>query len=84
MPPLTQMGDILNQTTRTHNTKHIQQRPIEKNQEQTKNNYLWTHLPQRCGRIHIHNAPKSQQETDGTQEIPISIIIEQSQLCTEN
>ena len=53
----TQMGDILNQTTRTHNNKHIQQRPIEKNQEQTKTNYLRTHLPQRCGGIHIHNAP---------------------------
>ena len=78
------MGDILNQTTRTHNNKHIQQRPIEKNQEQTKRNYLRTHLPQRCGGIHFHNAPKSQQEMDGTQEIPISIIIEQSQLCTEN
>ena len=78
------MGDILNQTTKTHNNKHIQQRPIEKNQEQTKTNYLRTHLPQRCGRIHINDAPKSKQEMDGTQEIPISIIIEQSQLGTEN
>ncbi len=78
------MGDILNQTTRTHNNKHIQQKPIEKNQEQTKTNYLRTHLPQRCGGIHIHNAPKFQQEMDGTPEIPISIIIKQSQLCTEN
>jgi hypothetical protein len=47
---MTQVGDILNQTTGTHNNKHIQQRPIEKNQEQTKTNYLRTHLPQRCGR----------------------------------
>jgi hypothetical protein len=66
-------------TIQTHTTK-----TIEQNQEQTKRNYLRTHLPHRCGGIHIHNAPKSQQEMDGTQEIPISIIIEQSQLCTEN
>ena len=78
------MGDILNQATITHNNKHIQQRPIENIQEQTKTNYLRTPLPQRCGGIHIHNAPKSQQEMDGTQEIPISVIIEQSQLCMEN
>ncbi len=78
------MGDLLNQTTRTYNNKHIQQSPIKKNQEQLKTNYLRTHLPQRCGGIYIHNAPKSQQEMDRTQEIPISIIIQQSRLCTEN
>ncbi len=78
------MGDILNQATRTHNNKHIQQRPNEKNQEQTNTNHLRTHLPQRRGGIHIHNAPKSQQEMDGTQKIPISIIIEQLRLCAEN
>ena len=78
------MGDILNQATRAHNNRHIQQRPIEKYQEQTRTNHLRTNLPQRCGGIHIHNAPKSQQEMDRTQEIPISVIIEQSQLCTEN
>jgi len=35
----TQMGDILNQATRAHNNRHIQQRPIEKNQEQTRTNH---------------------------------------------
>ena len=74
----TQMGDILNQATRAHNNRHIQQRPIEKNQEQTRTDHLRTHLPQRCGGIHIHNAPKSQQEMDGTQDIPLSSLIDQS------
>ncbi len=61
------MGDIPNQATRAHNNRHIQQRPIEKNQEQTRTDHLQTH---------IHNAPKSQQEMDGTQDIPLSSIIE--------
>jgi len=33
------MGDILNQATRAHNNRHIQQRPIEKNQEQTRTDH---------------------------------------------
>ena len=78
------MGDILNQATRAHNNRHIQQRLIENNQEQTRTDHLRTHLPQRCGGIHIHNAPKSQQEMDGTQDIPLSSLIDQSQLRTEN
>jgi hypothetical protein len=64
--------------------RQIQQRPIEKNQEQTRIEHLRTHLPQRCGGIHIHNAPKSQQEMDGTQDIPLSSLIDQSRLRTEN
>ncbi len=79
------MGDILlNQATRAHNNRHIQQRPIETNQEQTRKDHLRTHLPQRGGGIHIHNAPKSQREMDGTQDIPLSSLIDQSRLCTEN
>jgi hypothetical protein len=80
----TQMGDILNQATRAHNNRHIQQRPIEKNQEQTRTDHLRTHLPQRCGGIHIHNAPKSQQKMDETQDIPLSSLIDQSRLHTVN
>jgi len=78
------MGDILNQATRAHDNRHIQQRPIEKNQELTRTNHLRTHLPQRCGGIHIHNAPKSQQEMDGMQDIPLSSLIDQSQWRKEN
>jgi hypothetical protein len=78
------MGDILNQATRAHNNRRIQQRPIEKNQEQTRTNHLRTHLPQRCGGIHIHNAPKSQQKMDVKQDIPLSSLIDQSRLRTEN
>jgi hypothetical protein len=77
------MGDILNQAKRAHNDRYIQQRLIEKNQEQTRTNHLRTYLPQRYGRIHIDNAPKSKQEMDGTQEIPLSNIIKQSQFHTE-
>ena len=66
------MGDILNQATRAHNNRHIQQRPIETNQEQTRKDHLRTHLPQRCGRIHINDAPKSKQEMDGTQKSSLS------------
>jgi hypothetical protein len=66
------MGDILNQATKAHNNRYLQQRPIEKNQEQISTHHLRTHLLQRCGGIHIHNAPKSQQEMDGSQEIPLS------------
>ncbi len=80
----TQMGVILNQATRAHNNRHIQQRPIEKNQEQTRTDHLRTHLPQRCGGIHIHNAPKSQQKMDETQDIPLSSLIDQSRLHTVN
>ena len=77
------MGDILNQATTAHSKRHIHQRPIEKNQDQTRKDHLRTHLPQRCGRIHIHNDPKSQQEMDGTQDIPLSSLIDQSRLLTE-
>ncbi len=68
------MGDILDQTERAHNKIYIQQRQraIKKNQEEARANHQWTHLPQRCGRIHINNAPKSKQEMDGTQESPLS------------
>ena len=62
----------------------IQQRAIEKNQEQTRTNHLRTHLPQRCSGIHIHNAPKSQQKMDEMQDIPLSSLIDQSPLRTEN
>jgi hypothetical protein len=78
------MGDILNQATKAHNNRHIQQRPIEKYQEQTRTNHLRIHLQQRCGGIHIHNAPKSQQKMNGTQDIPLSSLIDQSPLRTEN
>ncbi len=77
------MGDILNQAKRAHNTRYIQQRLIEKNQEQTRTDHLRTHLTQRCGGIHINNAPKSKQEMDGMQEIPLSNIIKQSQFRME-
>ncbi len=66
------MGDILDQTERAHNERYIQQRAIKNNQEKARTNHQWTHLPQRCGRIHINNAPKSKQEMDGTQECPLS------------
>jgi hypothetical protein len=49
----TQMGDILDQTERVHNERYIQQRAIEKNQEETRANHSWTHLPPRCGRRSI-------------------------------
>ena len=78
------MGDILNQATTAHNKRHIHQRPIEKNQDQTRTDHLRTHLPQRCGGIHIHNGSKSQQEMDETQDIPLSSLIDQSGLRTEN
>ncbi len=71
------MGDILDQAKRAHNDRYIQQRPIEKNQEETRAIHLRTHLPQRCGRIHINNAPKSKQEMDGMQDIPLSNSIKQ-------
>ena len=35
-----QMGDKLDQTERAHNDRYIQQRPIEKNQKQTRANHL--------------------------------------------
>lgn len=43
-----QMGDILilDPAERAHNDRYIQQRPIEKNQEQTRPNHLRTCLPQ--------------------------------------
>ncbi len=69
------MGDVLDQTERAHNERYIQQRPIEKNQEETRENHWRTHLPQRYGRIHTNDAPKSKQEMDGTQEIPLSDLI---------
>jgi hypothetical protein len=53
------MSNILDQTERAHNERYIQQRAIKKNQEEAKANHQWTHLPQRCGGIHIHNALKS-------------------------
>ena len=62
----TQMGDILDQTERSHNERYIQQRVIKKNQEETRANHQRTHPPQRCGRIHINDATKSKQEMDGT------------------
>ncbi len=77
------MGDILNQATTAHNKRHIHQRPIEKNLDQTRTDHLRTHLPQRCGRIHIHNGPKSQQEMDGMQDITLSSLIDQSRLLAE-
>ena len=42
------MGDILilDPAERAHNDRYIQQRPIEKNQEQTRPNHLRTCLPQ--------------------------------------
>jgi hypothetical protein len=39
---------------------------------------------ERCGGIHIHNAPKSQQEMDGTYDILLSSLIDRSRLRTEN
>ena len=66
------MGDILDQTERAHNERYIQQRAIKKNQEEARANHQRTHLPQRCGRIHINDAPKSKQEMDGTQESSLS------------
>jgi len=78
------MGDILNQATTAHNKKNIHQKPIETNQDQTRTDHLRPHLPQRCGGIHIHNGPKSQQEMDETQDIPLSSLIDQSRLRTEN
>ncbi len=66
------MGDILDQTERAHNERYIQQRTIKKNQEEASANHQRTHLPQRCGRIHINDATKSKQEMDRTQESPLS------------
>ena len=66
------MGDILDQTERAHNERYIHQRVSKKNQEKARTNHQWTHLPPRCGRIHIKDAPKSKQEMDGTQESPLS------------
>jgi hypothetical protein len=74
----TQMGDIFNQAKRAHNYRYIQQRPIEKNQEQAKTNHLQTRLSQRCGRIHIDNDSKSKQDMDGMQGIPLSDFIKQT------
>ncbi len=73
------MGDIFDQAKRAHNDRYIQQRLIEKNQEQTKTNHLWTCLSQRCGGIHIDNDSQSKQDTDGMQEIPLSDLIKQTQ-----
>ncbi len=66
------MGDIFDQTERANNERYIQQRAIKKNQEEAQANHQLTHLPQRCGRIHINDATKSTQELDGTQESPLS------------
>jgi hypothetical protein len=66
------MGDIFDQTERAHNERYIQQRAIQKNQEEARANHQRKHLPQRCGRIHINDATKSKQEMDGTQESPLS------------
>jgi hypothetical protein len=50
----------------TYNKERL--RRIKKNQEQI----IYGHMPQRCGRIHINDAPNSKQEMNGTQESPLS------------
>jgi hypothetical protein len=66
------MGDILDQTEGAQIERYIQQRAIKKNQEEARANHQRTDLPQRCGRIHINNAPKSKQEMDGMQKSSLS------------
>jgi hypothetical protein len=72
-----------NQAKWAHNDRYIQLRPNEKNQEQTRAYHLRAHLAQRSDGIYINDAPKSKQEMDGTQEIPLSNYIKQSQFMTE-
>ncbi len=75
------MGDILDQTERAHKERYIQQIAINKNQEEARANHQRTHLPQRCGRININDAPKSKQEMDGTQE---SLLSDLKSKCDSN
>jgi hypothetical protein len=57
------MGKMFNRAKRAHNDRHIQQRPIEENQERKETNHLRTHLPLRCGRVHSNDASKARSVT---------------------
>jgi hypothetical protein len=68
------MGDMTKQKELTMKDTYNKVR-LRKKQEETRANHLRTPLPQRCGRIHINDAPKSKQEMDGMQEIPLSDLV---------